>query len=135
MLREDRDRIARGKAATAASRLEASNRKIQESADAARKLKADQTAKAIDAQTEEVKNIQARTNAAAAVLDNAKRIKASAAIDEKVNAAAAVQNFADGKKHLAAMTENYRINKAIDKRLQAENAKAVNMYDRVKKLT
>jgi len=134
-LRDDRERAAQVKTAAAAKKLATSNKEIKESADVARKAKADDTAKAIAARTETAKNLQVRTNAAVATRDINRRIKENDDILEKANMATTTQNIADHKKHVATTVETLRTYKATTERVRAETAKAVKMYDHVKKLT
>lgn len=134
-LRNERDHAARAKTAVAAKRLAAGNKEIQESADAARKSKADDNAKAISVRDQAVKNIQDRSIAVAAVRDINRRIKENDDMAEKANAATATRNKEDHQRSIDVTVVNLKVDKARTARVRAETEKAVRMYGRVGKLS
>lgn len=134
-LRDDGDRAAQAKTATAAKVFAAGNKEIKESAEAARNVKADGIAKAIAEQTTAEKSFQARTNVAVVTRDISRRIKETDAISEKADAATAAKNKEDRKKSIDVAVENLKVDKARTELVRTETVKAVRMYGRVGKLS
>lgn len=133
-LRNERDQAARAKTAAAGKLLAAGNKEIQESADATRKSKADESAKAISVRDEAVKNIQERSIMVAAVRDINRRIKENDDMAEKTNTATTTKNKEDHQRSIDVTVENLKVDKARTARVRTETAKAVKMYGHVGKL-